>query len=42
MKNKIFALGAALLVVLVAGCNTIHGAGQDIERGGKKIQEKSQ
>jgi len=38
MKNK--AILAVLLAVasLAAGCNTMHGAGQDIERGGEKIQ----
>ena len=25
----------------IAGCNTMHGLGQDIERGGEKLQEKS-
>ncbi|MFT3686421.1 MAG: entericidin A/B family lipoprotein [Phycisphaerales bacterium] len=34
---------AALLVLGAAsaaltGCNTVHGAGQDIERGGEKLQ----
>jgi predicted small secreted protein len=31
----IFATGA------MAGCNTIQGAGKDIERGGEKIQDGS-
>jgi len=26
----------------IAGCNTMHGFGQDMERGGEKIQDKSQ
>jgi len=26
---------------LLAGCNTMEGAGEDIERGGEKIQEKA-
>ncbi len=25
----------------IAGCNTMQGLGQDIERGGEKIQEKA-
>jgi predicted small secreted protein len=25
----------------IAGCNTMHGFGQDVERGGEKIQDKS-
>jgi predicted small secreted protein len=28
-------------IALLAGCNTIHGLGTDIERGGEKIQDKS-
>ncbi len=32
---------AALFVSMgaVVGCNTIHGAGKDVERGGEKLQE---
>ena len=29
---------AMLLVVAFAGCNTMAGAGRDIERGGQKIE----
>ena len=25
----------------IAGCNTMHGFGQDMERGGEKIQDKA-
>ena len=25
----------------IAGCNTMHGLGQDVERGGEKIQDKA-
>jgi len=25
----------------IAGCNTMHGLGHDIERGGEKIQDKA-
>ena len=25
----------------LAGCNTMHGLGQDIERGGEKLQNKA-
>jgi len=41
MKNKAFIVIAALLTGLATGCNTIHGAGEDIERGGEKIQEQA-
>ena len=29
------------LVGAIAGCNTMHGFGQDVERGGEKIQNKA-
>ena len=28
-----------LLAAMLAGCNTMQGAGRDIERGGEKIQD---
>ena len=42
MFQRILA-GLMLLGFLgaLAGCNTMHGLGQDIERGGEKIQDKS-
>ena len=40
MKGNTWILMAALFVASVtAGCNTMHGAGEDIERGGERIQE---
>ena len=42
MFKKVFA--ASLLLALFAtltGCNTIQGAGKDIERGGEKIQKEA-
>ena len=36
MLRKIIAL--TLLAFFAAGCNTMSGAGKDIERGGEKIQ----
>lgn len=42
MKRKHLIIVMALLMGTVsAGCNTIAGAGKDIERGGEKIQEKA-
>jgi len=38
MKNKALLVVLLAFSALVAGCNTMHGAGQDIERGGEKIQ----
>ena len=31
-------LALALIAFFAAGCNTVEGAGKDIERGGEKIQ----
>ncbi|HET6756183.1 MAG: entericidin A/B family lipoprotein [Burkholderiales bacterium] len=39
MIQKIVAILAALL--FLAGCNTMEGAGKDLERGGEKVQEKA-
>ncbi|WP_236844275.1 MULTISPECIES: entericidin A/B family lipoprotein [unclassified Bordetella] len=32
---------AMLAATILAGCNTMEGAGEDIERGGQKIQESA-
>ena len=39
-----YKLLAGLLAVafIVSGCNTIQGAGKDMERGGEKIQDKAE
>jgi entericidin B len=31
-------MGLLLLAAFTAGCNTMQGAGKDMERGGEKIQ----
>ena len=42
MLQKLFATLMLLgMLGTIAGCNTMHGFGQDVERGGEKIQEKS-
>ena len=28
--------------LLLAGCNTMHGLGQDVEKAGEKIQQKAE
>lgn len=38
MRSLITMIAAALLATLV-GCNTIEGAGRDLERGGEKVQD---
>lgn len=43
MKRTI-ALGALLLATLLmmSGCNTVRGMGQDIEQGGEAIQRSAE
>ena len=40
MKRKVMIL-MALLVVALAGCNTMRGFGQDMEKASEAIQKKS-
>lgn len=43
MKNKTWTLTVCLMAAafLIGGCNTMEGAGKDIERGGEKIQKEA-
>jgi len=41
MKKLIAAMGI-LMVVGLTGCNTMRGMGQDVERGGEKVQDAAQ
>lgn len=42
MFQRIMAILMLLgLLGTIAGCNTMHGFGEDMERGGEKIQEKA-
>ena len=45
LKRTVMALFAALFVTGLVGnltaCNTVHGMGQDLERGGEKIQREA-
>jgi predicted small secreted protein len=40
--QKTVALLLTLLLVALAGCNTMRGLGKDIEQVGDKIQKKAQ
>ncbi|TWG85257.1 putative small secreted protein [Cupriavidus gilardii J11] len=40
--KKLIALFALAGVTLITGCNTMAGAGKDIERGGEKMQGAAQ
>lgn len=39
MLTKLLAV--LMLAGFIAGCNTIEGAGKDLERGGEKLQEQA-
>ena len=39
VEMKILLLELAVGTLLAAGCNTVHGLGRDIERGGEKTQD---
>jgi predicted small secreted protein len=41
MIHRLTGLVLAAMIMLLAGCNTMQGLGQDIERGGEKLQEKA-
>ena len=40
--KRLIALVLAMSYIMLAGCNTIQGAGKDVERGGEKIQKEAQ
>ncbi|WP_240612273.1 entericidin A/B family lipoprotein [Salinicola lusitanus] len=42
MRAGLGWLAIGWLIVTLSACNTMHGLGKDIERGGEKIQNASQ
>jgi predicted small secreted protein len=42
MKKLLTMMALAAWIALLAGCNTMHGLGEDISKGGDKIQDKAQ
>lgn len=42
MKKIVWLPIVLALAAFTAGCNTMQGAGEDIERGGEKIQRQAQ
>ncbi|ODV41415.1 entericidin [Cupriavidus sp. UYMMa02A] len=40
--RKLCALFALAGMLVVTGCNTVAGAGKDLERGGEKVQGAAQ
>ncbi len=41
LKNAIYIIVCVLLLA-AAGCNTMRGAGQDIEKGGQELKESAE
>jgi len=41
MKNLLAVFALMFAAGVLVGCNTLQGAGKDIERGGEKIQDKA-
>jgi predicted small secreted protein len=39
--NKIAAILMAMCVLMLTGCNTMRGFGQDVEKAGEAIQRKT-
>ncbi|SAI57111.1 entericidin A anti-toxin [Bordetella ansorpii] len=42
MKNKALMVALLVMTALTAGCNTMSGAGKDIEKGGQAIQNSAE
>lgn len=42
MALKVFAVAALGSTLGLAGCNTMEGAGEDLEAGGEAIQNKAE
>jgi entericidin B len=40
--KTLLAFFMACVFAALAGCNTVEGAGKDIERGGEKVQDAAQ
>jgi len=41
MKKTITTAALFAFVLMLAGCNTMHGLGQDVKKVGEKIEDKS-
>lgn len=42
MKNTLKVAGFGLIALMVAACNTVSGAGQDIQDGGEAIENTAE
>lgn len=41
-RKLVLALCAAIMIPALSACNTVKGAGKDIEKGGEAIQDGAQ
>jgi entericidin B len=41
LRKLIYGLAALATALSLSACNTMNGVGQDVEKGGQKIQEES-
>jgi predicted small secreted protein len=41
MRKLMEIFGLIALAIMMAGCNTVHGFGKDVEKAGESIQRKS-
>jgi entericidin B len=37
--HRLTAMAGVFALLILAGCNTVHGLGKDIEKGGEAIQK---
>lgn len=42
MKGFLIALAGIVTVIAMTGCNTVEGFGQDVQKGGQKIEEAAE
>lgn len=46
IKKIILSVATSVFIIgifgTIAGCNTVEGAGKDLEKGGEKIQDKAE
>ena len=39
MKNRVFLVMMLSIAALSAGCNTVAGAGKDVQKAGEKVED---
>lgn len=41
MQNKVLKLGVLLSILAIAACDTVQGAGKDLQTAGQVVQQES-